>query len=64
MSKIVAFLSKSKQEKAAEALRVLEDAYAYYTPAEAGFPQGDAPGDSLVAEQSALGQMYAYYCAA
>lgn len=60
MSKIVAFLSKSKQEKAAEALRVLEDAYAYYTPAEAGSPRGDAP----VGEQSALGQMYAYYCAA
>lgn len=60
MSKIVAFLSKSKQEKAAEALRVLEDAYAYYTPAEAGPPRSDAhPG-----EQSALGQMYAYYCAA
>lgn len=57
MSKVVKFLKKSERELAAEALRVLEDAYAYYTPTEAG-PVVD------VAEKTALGQMYEYYSAA
>ncbi len=61
MSKIVAFLSRSKQEKAAEALRVLEDAWAYYTPAETSPAERAAVAGG---EQSALGQMYAYYTAA
>lgn len=57
MSKVVKFLKKSERDLATEALRVLEDAYAYYTPAEAG------PSEE-VAENSALGQMYDYYSAA
>lgn len=57
MSKVVKFLKKSERDLAAEALRVLEDAYSYYTPAEAG-PLAE------VAEATALGQMYEYYSAA
>ncbi|MBD3786149.1 MAG: hypothetical protein IE922_04145 [Sphingomonadales bacterium] len=57
MVKIVRFQKKSELEKAAEALRVLEDAYAYYTPDETVVTatEGEA--------RSPLDQMYQYYAA-
>ena len=59
MSKVVKFLKKSEQDKAAEALKVLEDLYAYYAP------ETDTPvAAGAVKEESALGLMYAYYSAA
>ena len=34
MSKVVTFQTKDLRQKAIDALRVLEEAYAYYTPEE------------------------------
>lgn len=57
MVKIVRFQKKSELEKAAEALRVLEDAYAYYTPEESVVTV--AEGET----RTPLEQMYQYYAA-
>jgi len=54
MSKIVAFRRKSGPEKAAEALRILADAWAYYEPAR---------GKAELIEETALDQMFEYYAA-
>ncbi|ADE84502.1 hypothetical protein [Rhodobacter capsulatus] len=54
MSKIVTFRKKSEQEKAAEALRILAEAYAYYTPAR---------GKADLIEETELDQMFEYYAA-
>lgn len=58
MSKVVTFQTKDLRQKANDALRVLEDAYAYYTPEE---PAVTAASDSD--PRSALEQMYQYYAA-
>ena len=57
MVKIVRFQKKSELEKAAEALRVLEDAYAYYTPEQSAVTV--AEGEA----RTPLEQMYQYYAA-
>ena len=57
MVKIVRFQKKSELEKAAEALRVLEDAYAYYTPEET------MTAVAAREDRSPLEQMYQYYAA-
>ena len=54
ISKIVAFRKKSEQEKAAEALKSLADAWAYYEPAR---------GPAELIEETALEQMFEYYAA-
>jgi len=59
MSKIVKFQKKSERNLAAEALRVLEDAYAYYTPAE------DVSAEAaILAVETPLEQLFGYYSAA
>jgi len=57
MVKIVRFQKKSELEKAAEALRVLEDAFAYYIPEESMTASVDRE------ERTPLEQMYQYYAA-
>lgn len=57
MVKIVRFQKKSELDKAAEALRVLEDAYAYYIPE--AFVVSDSAGEA----RTPLEQMYQYYAA-
>lgn len=54
MSKIVTFRKKSEQEKSAEALKALSDAWAYYTPMR---------GVAAAIEETALEQMFEYYAA-
>ncbi len=57
MVKIVRFQKKSELDKAAEALRVLEDAFAYYIPEETMTFGADRE------DRTALEQMYQYYAA-
>ena len=54
MSKIVTFRKKSEQEKAAEALRILADAWAYYEPAR---------GPAELVQETEIEQMFEYYAA-
>jgi len=61
MSKVVKFLKKSEREKAAEALRVLEDAYSYYTPETEPTATAVSKGQT---DETVIGVMYAYYSAA
>ena len=58
MSKVVTFQTKDLRQKAIDALRVLEESYAYYTPEE---PVVTVSVETE--ERSALEQMYQYYAA-
>lgn len=56
---VLKFVKKSERDRAQEALRVLEDAYAYYTPEATPVTAGaDLPSETP------LEQMYGYYSAA
>ncbi|PTV96055.1 hypothetical protein C8J27_103387 [Rhodobacter aestuarii] len=54
MSKIVTFRKNSESEAAAEALRILEAAWAYYTPER---------GEAEEVHETELEQMFDYYAA-
>ena len=59
MSKSVKFVKASEREKAEEALRVLDQAYAYYIPED----EVSATA-AIAAVETPIEQMFGYYSAA